>query len=197
MEDMADTLPRAGRCVDYLWGSVWAVDELPELPAPPPATSPAVRRSMQGNRRKDTKPEVAVRSLLHASGLRYRTHTRPLRGLRCEADVVFPRQRVAVFIDGCFWHGCPEHGTRPASNEGYWNAKIDRNVARDRRNDDALSAADWRVLRFWEHDDPEAVLGVVLAALGRGRGRQAATGTAGPAGAAGPAGPDPPPSPTA
>jgi DNA mismatch endonuclease (patch repair protein) len=142
-------------------------DELPALPTPPPASSPAVRASMQGNRRKDTKPEVAVRSLLHRAGLRFRKHVRPLSGLRCEADIVFPRQRVAVFVDGCFWHGCPEHGGRPARNSDYWNAKIARNVARDRRNDDALAAADWTVLRFWEHDDPQAVLAAVRATLGR------------------------------
>jgi len=103
--------------------------------------------------------------LLHRSGLRFRKHARPLPGLRCEADVVFTRQRVVVFIDGCFWHGCPAHGRRPTRNSEYWSPKIERNIARDRRNDDALTAAGWTVLRFWEHDDPAAVATAVYEAV--------------------------------
>jgi DNA mismatch endonuclease (patch repair protein) len=78
---------------------------------------------------------------------------RPLRELRCHADVVFPRERVAVFVDGCFWHGCPKHGNVPKDRDGYWAAKLKRNVERDRRNDEALQAAGWAVLRYWEHQD--------------------------------------------
>ncbi len=141
------------------------MDDWPELPAPPRASSRAVRAAMQGNRRRDTRPELAVRSLLHRAGLRFRKHARPLPELRCEADVVFSRQRVVVFIDGCFWHGCPVHGRRPARNSGYWSPKIERNIARDRRNDEALTAAGWQVLRFWEHEDPEVVLAAVERAV--------------------------------
>lgn len=112
---------------------------------------------MRGNRSRDTRPEVAVRSALHRRGLRFFKNARPVAGLRCSADVVFPRQRIAVFIDGCYWHRCPIHGTRPMTNAGYWSAKLDRNVARDRRNDAALAEEGWQVMRFWEHDDPAAV----------------------------------------
>ena len=78
----------------------------------------------------------------------------PGAGVRCRADVVFTVARVAVFVDGCFWHRCPAHGTRPRTNADYWQAKLDRNVARDRANDEALAAAGWRVFRVWEHEDP-------------------------------------------
>jgi len=107
---------------------------------------------MQGNRKRDTRPEVAVRSALHRLGLRFRKHRPPLSDLRCLADVVFPRERVAVFVDGCYWHRCPLHGTSPRTHSGYWEAKLTGNVARDRRNDAMLAAADWLVLRIWEHE---------------------------------------------
>ena len=127
------------------------------VPASPPASSAAVRKVMQGNRSEGTRPELAVRSAVHRRGLRYRLHTRPLGSLRCKADLVFTAARVAVFIDGCFWHGCPEHGRVPSDPSGYWAAKLARNTERDRFNDEALSQAGWRALRFWEHEDPEAV----------------------------------------
>lgn len=112
---------------------------------------------MRGNRSRDTRTEAAVRSVLHSFGLRFRKHVRPLQELQCTADVVFRKERVAVFVDGCFWHGCPEHGRRPSTNAAYWNRKLDRNIARDRRNDAALSAAGWTIVRAWEHEAPEAV----------------------------------------
>jgi DNA mismatch endonuclease (patch repair protein) len=108
---------------------------------------------MQGNRATDTGPELALRSELHRRGYRFRKSAAPLRSVRCRADVVFTRARVAVFVDGCFWHRCPEHGTRPRTHSGYWRAKLDRNVARDRRNDDALRSAGWTVVRVWEHEE--------------------------------------------
>lgn len=112
---------------------------------------------MIGNRGKDTRPEQRVRSLLHAKGLRFRKHVRPVPHLRCQADVVFPREQVAVFVDGCFWHGCPQHGRVPQSNSGYWAEKLERNLERDARNSTTLAEAGWLVLRFWEHDPIEEV----------------------------------------
>ena len=109
---------------------------------------------MQGNRKRDTRPELALRSELHRRGLRYRIDTKPLESLRCRADIVFRRQKVAVFVDGCFWHGCPEHGTSPRTNASYWSAKIARNMERDRLNGAELSTAGWAVVRVWEHEIP-------------------------------------------
>jgi len=106
--------------------------------------------------RRDTAPELALRRVLHRRGLRYYVHRRPLAGLRREADVVFPRARVAVFVDGCFWHGCPEHGRREHRTNGwYWPQKIERNRARDLDTDARLFAAGWEPVRVWEHEDPE------------------------------------------
>jgi DNA mismatch endonuclease, patch repair protein len=131
--------------------------ELQRLLAPP-ASSPAARAAMQGNRSTDTRPEVRLRSELHRSGLRFRKNLAP-PGLRCRIDVLFPKARLAVLVDGCFWHGCPEHGTTPRTNAAYWEEKLARNRARDRRNDAELAAAGWRVLRIWEHE-PAAVAAV-------------------------------------
>lgn len=118
----------------------------------PVPSSEAVRRVMRGNRRSDTKLEVRVRSELHRRGLRFRKQLLIAAGdVRVRADVAFPRQRLAVFLDGCFWHRCPEHGNSPRTNSGYWSTKLDRNVERDRKVLAALDAAGWRVLRIWEH----------------------------------------------
>jgi DNA mismatch endonuclease (patch repair protein) len=125
----------------------------------------AVRSIMQSNRGRDSGPEVAVRSILHRLGLRFRKHRRPLPGLACQADAVFPTERVAVFVDGCFWHGCPAHGHRPRRNADYWRAKIERNAARDRRNDRLLAEAGWAVVRAWEHEDPALVADRVAAVV--------------------------------
>jgi DNA mismatch endonuclease (patch repair protein) len=107
---------------------------------------------MQAIRSRDTKPEWLVRRLLHAQGLRYRVAAKPLPGLRRTADIVFRRAKVAVFIDGCYWHGCPEHYVSPKTNPGYWSDKVARNMARDRDTDQRLEEAGWTVLRFWEHE---------------------------------------------
>lgn len=112
---------------------------------------------MQGNRSRDTKPELALRSILHARGLRYRVNFKPLAGHRHTADVVFTRARVAVFVDGCWWHQCPEHYAQPKSNTDYWLPKIERNVARDEKVDRLLAEAGWTVVRAWEHEDPVKV----------------------------------------
>jgi DNA mismatch endonuclease (patch repair protein) len=108
---------------------------------------------MRGNRKADTRPEVALRSALHASGVRFRkTLLLTAGGVRVRPDIVFTHARLAVFVDGCFWHACPMHGTKPGANAAYWSAKLSRNVQRDRLVDDALAGANWRVLRLWEHD---------------------------------------------
>lgn len=112
---------------------------------------------MQGNKSRDTKPELRIRSILHARGLRYRVAYRPLPAVRMTADVVFTKAKVALFVDGCFWHGCPEHYKRPARNAEYWVPKIERNIERDASADAALMAAGWSVLRAWEHESPESV----------------------------------------
>jgi DNA mismatch endonuclease (patch repair protein) len=111
---------------------------------------------MQGNRRRDTGPELRLRTALHALGLRFRVDRRPEAAIACRADVVFPRRRVAVFVDGCYWHGCPAHFVPPGTNRAYWSAKIDGNRRRDAATGAALEAAGWRVVRVWEHDDAAA-----------------------------------------
>lgn len=117
---------------------------------------------MRSNRRRDTRPELEVRRLLHAKGLRYRVDYAPDRGhLRNRADVVFTRARVAVFVDGCYWHGCPEHHRMPKANRGYWSAKVERNAERDRRVTAMLGASGWTVLRFWEHEPAAEVADAV------------------------------------
>jgi DNA mismatch endonuclease (patch repair protein) len=121
---------------------------------------------MRGNRRADTTPERAIRSLLHARGYRYRKDFTIRAGeVRVRADIVFTRQRLAVFVDGCFWHRCPEHGNRPRKNTAYWGEKLARNVARDKRVTDALAADGWRVIRIWEHVPPELATATVAEAL--------------------------------
>ena len=112
---------------------------------------------MQAIRSRDTVPELRVRRLVHAAGLRYRVAARPLPDLRLTADMVFRSTRVAVFVDGCFWHGCSEHSTPPKSNSGYWATKIARNIERDRQTDQLLKTEGWLVIRRWEHDDPVKV----------------------------------------
>lgn len=128
------------------------------------ASSEASRRVMLANRRRDTSPELAVRRRLHAAGLRYRVDYAPLGG-RSRADVVFTRIHVVVFIDGCFWHACPEHATSPKRNSDYWLPKLRRNVQRDCETNDRLRDAGWTVLRFWEHEDPDFVANTVRAVV--------------------------------
>jgi len=119
---------------------------------------------MRGNRKRDTKPEKALRSSLFRRGLRYRVNypIRATEGVRAiRADIVFTSVKLAVFVDGCFWHRCPAHGTRPRRNSHYWDAKLQRNVERDRHYDGILSEAGWTVLRFWEHEDPDKAAAIV------------------------------------
>lgn len=106
-------------------------------------------------RTRNTAPEVALRRALYAAGERYRVDYPPLPELRRRrADIVFPKVRVAVFVDGCFWHGCPQHGSVPKSNRAWWAAKLEANRVRDTQTNNALTRRGWIVLRFWEHCDP-------------------------------------------
>jgi len=137
------------------------------VPYPDPVDECATKIG-KANVRRDTRPELLVRSTLHRRGLRFRKDylIRSSSGVRVRADVAFTRLKVAVFVDGCFWHACPEHGTTPRRNQGYWLPKLKANVERDRRVDAALTADGWCVLRLWEHEEvSEAaarVEGVVL-----------------------------------
>jgi len=121
----------------------------------PEPTSETASRVARGNRRTETGPEVRLRSALHRRGLRFRKDW-PVRfdGTKVRADIVFPAAKVAVFVDGCFWHGCPEHQRVPRSNADYWRRKLARNAERDRLIDAALTEAGWRVERIWEHEEP-------------------------------------------
>ncbi|MFD7579284.1 very short patch repair endonuclease [Kitasatospora sp. NPDC059817] len=129
------------------------------------ASSPGTRRSMRSNKGRDTAPERRLRSLLHAEGLRYRVSARPLPDLRRTADLVFPKTKIAVFVDGCFWHGCPDHGTRPSANSSFWEKKLNRTRERDTETNEALKAAGWTVIRIWEHVPPDAAAEAVRAAI--------------------------------
>lgn len=121
---------------------------------------------MQAIRRSDTRPEVALRSALHHLGYRFRKDLRfAAGGLKVRPDIVFTRRRVAIFVDGCFWHACPDHGRRPTRNEWYWTPKLERNVQRDRAADAALRSAGWTVLRVWEHVDVETAIASARAVL--------------------------------
>nr|WP_234333988.1 very short patch repair endonuclease [Streptomyces lavendulae] len=132
---------------------------------------------MQAIRSRDTKPELVIRRLVHARGLRYRIAARPLPGLRRTADLVFRPAKVAVFIDGCYWHGCPEHYVSPKTNPGYWSEKVARNMARDRDTDRQLEEAGWLVLRFWEHEQSDVCAAAVAAAVQERRGHRQAPGS--------------------
>ena len=112
-------------------------------------------------RRRDNEAELAVRRLLHAAGYSYRV-AYPVPGMpRRTIDIAFTRAKVAVFIDGCFWHGCPEHGTKPTSNAEWWATKLAANVARDLDTTQWLESQGWTVLRFWEHEDARLLLEVL------------------------------------
>lgn len=129
---------------------------------------------MLANRSRDTSPEKLLRSALHAMGLRFRVCARPTAGLNRTADIVFRPARIAVFVDGCFWHGCATHYTAPRANADYWQEKVRRNQERDHQTDEQLAATGWQVIRVWEHDDvadaARRIAAVVAERRGQGRG---------------------------
>lgn len=132
----------------------------------PGAASPGRSRNMRANRRTDTKPEVQLRSALHRRGYRFRKDYRlDLTGARVRPDIVFTARKTAIFVDGCFWHVCPQHGRLPSVNTGYWTPKLLRNVERDRIANAALTADGWNVVRIWEHLPLEEAIAVVVNAL--------------------------------
>ncbi|MEU4597796.1 very short patch repair endonuclease [Nocardia sp. NPDC023988] len=140
-----------------------------DAPRSAPLTDAATSARMSRQRRAHTAPELALRRELHRAGLRYFVDRAPIKGQRRRADVVFPRRRVAVYVDGCFWHRCPEHATDPKNNAEWWAQKLAGNVARDRATDAALIEAGWQVVRVWEHEDPRVVAQQIVA-LVRGTG---------------------------
>ncbi len=121
---------------------------------------------MRANRRTGTKPEVALRTALHRLGYRYRKDFKlDLGSMRVRPDIVFTARKVAVFVDGCFWHVCPEHGRQPTTNEWYWAPKLRRNIARDDAANTALAEAGWTVIRLWEHETLEHAVTAVTSVL--------------------------------
>lgn len=129
------------------------------------ASSEGVRRSMRSNKSRDTLPELAVRRELHRRGYRYRVSMRPVPGLRRTADIVFTRRRVAVCLDGCFWHGCPEHHTVARTNADFWASKVKANKERDSQTTRLWRQAGWTVLRFWEHELVDQVVDSIALVL--------------------------------
>lgn len=121
---------------------------------PAPSSSAALVR-MQAAKPRDTAPEKALRSELHKRGLRYRVDVRPIEKLNRRADIVFRSAKVAIFVDGCFWHGCPIHGTQAKANAEFWKNKIKRNQERDAETNQLLKKAGWKVVRVWEHENLE------------------------------------------
>lgn len=124
---------------------------------------------MQQQRRRDTRLEVRIRKVLHRAGFRFRVDYRPEKSLRCRGDIVFTRWKVIIFVDGCFWHGCPLHATAPANNATWWREKLDANIERDLRNTRALEVLGWTVVRVWEHEDTDDVVARIRAAVDRMR----------------------------
>jgi DNA mismatch endonuclease (patch repair protein) len=120
---------------------------------------------MLANRGCDTGPELALRRAVHARGLRFFVNRRPVKNLRRTADIVFPTARVAVFVDGCFWHGCPLHHTVAKTNAEFWRAKVEGNRRRDKETDQMLLVRGWTVIRIWEHVAPDEACDLVVASV--------------------------------
>lgn len=137
-------------------------------PARPLPRNELVSAQMSRMPRASTGPELLLRSVLHRAGLRFRVNDRRLPGT---PDIVLTRAKIAVFVDGCFWHACPEHGVLPKNNRDWWQAKLTVNRERDRRKDEALMALGWLPLHFWEHEDVEQMSAVIRDLWGRRTGR--------------------------
>lgn len=123
---------------------------------PPPSSDAALKR-MKAAKPRDTAPEKALRSLLHKKGLRFRVDEKPIKELNRKADIVFRSAKIAVFVDGCFWHGCLLHGTQAKANAEFWENKIRQNKERDEDTNKRLNKAGWKVVRVWEHEEPEKI----------------------------------------
>ena len=126
-----------------------------EMNLRPKPSSISARNRMKATKPRDTAPEKALRSELYKKGLRYRVDARPIKELNRRADIVFRSTKVAIFVDGCFWHGCPIHGTQAKANAEFWKNKIRQNQMRDEDTSKRLKKAGWRVVRVWEHENPE------------------------------------------
>ena len=131
----------------------------------PAASDEKTRSRMSNTRQRDNANEVALRSALHRRGLRFRLHRKILEGSTRTADIAFTRARLAIFVDGCFWHGCPIHGSWPKTNAEWWRQKIDANRRRDSDTNERLTAIGWKVLRIWEHEKIDAAVSMVENAL--------------------------------
>ena len=131
------------------------------------ASSPEVRQRMQSVGQKDTPKELAVRKILFGKGYRYRINCKPLKNLNRKADIIFIKYKLAIFIDGCFWHLCPKHGSIPNANRKYWENKLYTNVQRDKETNEILQNNGWIVLRFWEHDDPNYAANAIICEIDR------------------------------
>lgn len=137
----------------------------------PTPSSPEVSRRMSRVRTSGTDPELRLRRVLHSRGLRYRINRKPLTTMRCRPDIVFGQAQIAVFVDGCFWHGCPDHASWPKANGEWWRDKIQKTRDRDATATRELVANGWLVLRFWEHEDPVVAADTVQEVLAeRGQG---------------------------
>jgi DNA mismatch endonuclease (patch repair protein) len=140
------------------------------------ASSIGVRKSMQANTGRDTKPEIALRRAVHAAGLRYYVNRRPIKSVRRTADLLFPRIKLAVFLDGCFWHGCPQHHTVAKTNAAFWAEKVATNRRRDCDTNTRLADAGWTVLRVWEHEPVDRAADRIAEAVTTLRRAQAGAG---------------------
>jgi DNA mismatch endonuclease (patch repair protein) len=132
-------------------------------------TSAGVRARMSKQKPRNTRIEMELRKALFAAGLRYRVHRRPIKVVHREADIVFSSARIAVFVDGCFWHGCPEHATWPKNNAEFWRVKIETNRQRDLDTDARLADSGWLAIRVWEHETTDAAVARVHEAVLRRR----------------------------
>ena len=144
---------------------------MPARNTPKPSSKAAAKR-MRNTPQRDTDIETNIRRALFRLGYRYRIHPRMAEITRARPDFAFTREKVAVFVDGCFWHWCPKHGTLPNNNAGWWASKLYGNVERDRRHDRDLRRAGWKVVRIWEHEPCEAAARKIERAINACRSRR-------------------------